>query len=267
MGTGQRQRDRKAQELQTEQQPDQTEEPTLANDYPVPDLSSLVELVQETGRGRELAQIRSCRLSDSNTFRLLAVFESAAYQSYRIDPRADHRITLVKLNVFRAFKRNIAALGYASGWMTDDALSRFSTHGPHPDSEDFPDATAIPASLRPTELQLKQPHHPWLDFFPFAQLRDNLIQHEDCMDDSQLCRDLMGFWNMPDEDNCMLVWSDPWDPMSWELTETFLKKWGWLVRGCPEILWSTNYWRRLRGERQLRWKPSYDREGVTRAVP
>lgn len=77
------------------------------------------------------------------------------------------------------------------------------------------------------------------------------------MDDSQFCRDLMGFWAMPDEDNCMIVWGDPWDPMKWEVTETFLRRWGWLVKGCPEIIWSTNFWRQVRGEKRLPWKISF----------
>jgi hypothetical protein len=46
-----------------------------------------------------------------------------AYRSYCGDPRADHRLTLVKLNVFRAFVRNITALGYTREWMTDDSLT------------------------------------------------------------------------------------------------------------------------------------------------
>ncbi|OJJ68241.1 hypothetical protein ASPBRDRAFT_133728 [Aspergillus brasiliensis CBS 101740] len=185
---------------------------------------------------------------------MLSVYEAAAYRSSLGNPQADHLLTLAKLNVFRAFVRNIAILGYTREWMTDDSLSRFSIHGPF----QLTASTHIPPSLRPTELQQSRPHHPWLDFFPFARLRDNLIRNQDSMDDSQFCRDLMGFWTMPDEANCMLVWGDPWIPMNWELTETFLKKWGGLVKGCPEILWSTNQWRQLRGEKRLAWRASFD---------
>ncbi|KAK9849988.1 uncharacterized protein MYU51_012739 [Penicillium brevicompactum] len=142
--------------------------------------------------------LRQCYLSHPHLYHHLIAFESAAYRSYCSDPRADHRLTLVKLNVFRAFVRNITALGYTREWMTDESLWRFSVHGPHAAHQD---ERVIPASLQPTELQQKQPHHPWLDFFPFGRLRDNLIRHEDTMDDSQFCRDLMGFWNMPDDDN------------------------------------------------------------------
>ncbi|RAL03712.1 DUF3425 domain-containing protein [Aspergillus ibericus CBS 121593] len=178
-----------------------------------------------------------------------------AHQSYRGNPQADHLLTVAKLNVFRAFVRNITVLGYTREWMTDDALSRFSIHGPHPTN---PVGTSLPSSLRPTEMQRSELHHPWLDFFPFARLRDNLIRYQDCMDESRFCQDLMGFWTMPTEENCVLVWGNPWDPMNWEITEAFLRKWGGLVKGCPEILWSTNYWRRLRGEKRLVWRASFD---------
>ena len=199
---------------------------------------------------------RICQLSRSSIYWLQAVFEAAAYQSYHGNPRADHLLTLAKLNVFRAFLHNIAALGYSREWMSDDALSRFSISGPHPMAVPL---SNIPSSLHPTELQQSQPHHPWLDSFPFARLRDNLIQNEDSMDDFQFCRDLMGFWTMPSEENCMLVWGNPWDPMNWEVTEVFLRKWGWLIKGCPEILWSTNYWRLQRGEKRLAWRACFDR--------
>jgi hypothetical protein len=221
---------------------------------PALNFNELIRLSQEP-REKYGETSKQCCLSHPDLYHYLAVFESAAYRSYCGDPRADHRLTLVKLNVFRAFVRNITALGYTREWMADDSLSRFSVQGPHPA---YQDGVAIPASLQPTALQQKQPHHPWLDFFPFARLRDNLIRHEDLMDDSQFCRDLMGFWTMPDEDNCMVVWGDPWDPMNWEITETFLRRWGWLVKGCPEIIWSTNFWRRVRGEKRLAWKVSFD---------
>lgn len=150
-----------------------------------------------------------CALAEPHIYRLLSLFESAAYKSYIGNPCADHLLTLVKLNVFRAFVHNISILGYNRGWMTDDALSRFNIMGPHLNELQ---GVSIPASLQPTAVQQSQPHHPWLDFFPFAQLRDRLIEHEDLIDDSGFCRDLMGFWNLP-KDNFMLVWGDPWNPI------------------------------------------------------
>jgi hypothetical protein len=210
----------------------------------------LARLSEEArGAAGAMATNRSCLLPHPHLYQLLTVFKAAAYQSYVGNPQADHLLTLAKLNVFHAFVRNIPVLGYTWTSMTDDAISRFSVSGPC--RAESPLEYDLPPSLRPTKLQQSQPHHPWLDFSPFAQLRDNLIMNEDCMDDSQFCRDLMGFWSTSGEDNFMLVWGDPWNPMNWEITETFLRKWGWVVKACPEIVWSTNYWRELRGEKRL----------------
>lgn len=49
----------------------------------------------------------------------------------------------------------------------------------------------------------------------------------------------------------LLVWSNPWEPSGWELTEGFMKKWGFLVNGCTDLVQSTNRWRDLRGEEPL----------------
>ncbi|KAL4936411.1 hypothetical protein BDV06DRAFT_216704 [Aspergillus oleicola] len=121
----------------------------------------------------------TCRLARPSLYRFLAVFEAAAFRSYYGNPRADHLLTLAKLNVFRAFVCNIAVLGYSREWMTDDALSRFGISGPHP--------KAVPVTNIPP---------------------NNLIQQEDCMGDSQFCRHLMGSWTISSKDNCMLVWGN-----------------------------------------------------------
>ncbi|KAL4789010.1 hypothetical protein BDV19DRAFT_383450 [Aspergillus venezuelensis] len=84
-----------------------------------------------------------------------------------------------------------------------------------------------PPTLRPTPIQRHIPHHPWLDFLPFPRMRDNLIKASEHWDDEELCLD------------------------SWEATEAFLKKWPWVVRGCPELMYSTNAWRARRGERLI----------------
>jgi hypothetical protein len=58
----------------------------------------------------------------------------------------------------------------------------------------------------------------------------------------------MGFWNPDAVDNMLLVWGEPYDPSNWEVTEGFIKKWGWVIQGCPDILQSTNKWRAKGGE-------------------
>ncbi|KAH8800730.1 hypothetical protein F5884DRAFT_808632 [Xylogone sp. PMI_703] len=45
----------------------------------------------------------------------------------------------------------------------------------------------------------------------------------------------------------LLVWGDSWLIQSWEMTEGFVRNWGWLVEGCAELMSATNRWRRERG--------------------
>lgn len=180
---------------------------------------------------------------------LMIMFERLALESHRQgSPNLDHLITLSRVNVQRAVMENILAVGMTMEWMTeDDAISLFNMPSPQMATDQ------IPLSLRPTAIQRSTPHHPWLDVFPFPNMRDNLItasEGED-FDDEELCRDLMGFWDTHDSRATLLVWGSPYDPRNWEVTPGFLEKWGWLLRGCPELLVSTNKWRVQRGEKAL----------------
>ena len=49
----------------------------------------------------------------------------------------------------------------------------------------------------------------------------------------------------------VLVWADPWDASNWELTEGFLRKWGWTLRGATDLIDASNKWREKRGEDRL----------------
>jgi hypothetical protein len=49
----------------------------------------------------------------------------------------------------------------------------------------------------------------------------------------------------------ILAWSDPWHSSGWEISETFARKWSFLLKDCPEIILSTNKWRLARGEEVL----------------
>lgn len=140
----------------------------------------------------------------------------------------------------------------------DDALSIFNnntiiTNNPSP----LPDVdiSTLPESLRPTALQRLVPHHPWLDFFPFPEMRDRLIVAATAgyLDEDELCRDLMAFWDTRNSGATLVVWGVPWDPWNWEVTEAFLAKWRWVVVGIGGLRRSTNYWRGMRGEGGLRF--------------
>ncbi|KAJ9136695.1 hypothetical protein NKR23_g9610 [Pleurostoma richardsiae] len=168
--------------------------------------------------------------------------------------------TLVKYNVFNALGRNAAALGiYCTKWLLCDSMSPFGSTGPLAASdilEALPGSTC-PDSLRPTALQLTVPHRPWIDLFPLPRMRDNILlatMDTRQLNGRELCFDMVeayGTTSAGPEDPLLLVWGEPWDPYGWEASVAFLRKWGWLLRGCREILESTNHWRELRGEMKL----------------
>lgn len=176
--------------------------------------------------------------------------EAAAYKSYLEGaPKLEHLISLSRLNVHQAVQDNIVAIGMTASWMVDDdSISIFNLQVPGFTEDD------IPLSLRPTVIQRKVPHHPWLDFFPFPRMRDNLILAGDSFDDEQLCHDVTAFWDNKSVGTTLLVWGQPWDPKNWEVSEAFIRKWGWALKGCSEILQSTNTWRRRRGDDPLVWQ-------------
>ncbi|KAJ0415138.1 hypothetical protein BJY00DRAFT_293930 [Aspergillus carlsbadensis] len=173
-------------------------------------------------------------------------FTTAACQSYMLGcPRIDHLLVLTRANVYRAFLQNLTLLGLvADGICELEILSPFNQSGP-------PRADIVfPPSLLPTRCQRSVPHHPWLDFFPYPRMRDNLLRSLGGFDKLDFCTDILGFWSSGG-DNMLLVWGEPHDTENWEVTELFIKKWGWVIQGCPEILHSTNKWRARRGEHPI----------------
>ncbi len=70
-------------------------------------------------------------------------------------------------------------------------------------------------------------------------------------DEYELCNDLVDFCDVPNEKTGLIVWGEPWDPSGWEMSESFLSRWRWVVNGCVGLLASTNYWRAQRGESEL----------------
>jgi hypothetical protein len=94
---------------------------------------------------------------------------------------------------------------------------------------------SCPITLRPTQIQKDIIHHPWIDLFPIPQLRDNLLvaMNAGLLDDDELCADLLRVRDC-DDGLQLLVWGGSWDIRGWEANTAFLK-WGWLMKGCPEL--------------------------------
>ncbi|KAH6885362.1 hypothetical protein B0T10DRAFT_530957 [Thelonectria olida] len=161
---------------------------------------------------------------------------------------------LIRLNVLNALAHNATMLGIeAKSLCRDETSSPFNSHGPQAPNGLIP-ALPYPESLRPTAKQRAVQHHPWLDLFPFPRMRDNMIEGaaNGIFDDDMLCYDLVHTGAGSEvEQPALIVWGESWDAQAWEVSIAFLKKWGWLVRGCSEIIDSTNYWREKRGEKKL----------------
>jgi hypothetical protein len=192
-----------------------------------------------------------CNLDPSDVQKIVRRYEIWALQCARQgSPNTDNLLTLVQFNVFRALASNDSALGFNMEWMSCDAVSPFNTMN----QEDFGISLGqSPPALRPTALQRVIPHHPWLDLFPFPTMRNNILRMGEDFDDSELCFDLAEFCMMASDDERagLVVWGDPSDPSNWEVSEGFLKKWAWVIRGCREVFASTNHWRQKRGEKRL----------------
>ncbi|KAL4930289.1 bZIP transcription factor [Aspergillus undulatus] len=211
------------------------------------------------GNSTDVIEIRkgerqlSCGMAPRNANAYKRWFEATAHHHYLANsPQIEHLISLTRLNVHYAINQNIRAVGMDIEWTcADDLISIFNMASPHHASYN---EELIPLALRPTDIQRRMLHHPWLDFFPFPKMRDWLILGEHLYDDEELCHDLMAFWDTRATQATLVVWGQSWDPRSWEVTEGFAVKWGWLLRGSPELLASTNYWRRRRGEAPLRWR-------------
>ncbi|RDW67426.1 uncharacterized protein DSM5745_09292 [Aspergillus mulundensis] len=212
-----------------------------------------------------LDQVRILAANTPQAKAILAHFEALARAQYtQSSPRADMLLHLIKFNFIKALLANMAVLGLSDEHLHDEAISPFNTLGPwHAASNMAGDSWSnLPPSLRATPIQRAVPHHPWLDLLPIPQMRDNLILAGESYDEETLCRDMKGHGCAGASaggrrggayagHSGIIVWKDPWDASGWEVTEGFARSWGWVVRGCWDLMASTNAWRARRCERAL----------------
>ncbi|KAK1961634.1 hypothetical protein LY78DRAFT_617393 [Colletotrichum sublineola] len=212
------------------------------------------------GRSRPMIELREEDLDDLHDLFLQRAYESRGGRSSGADssagagadPLANSLLSLVQFNLFRGLMENSKTLGITlSMILDDDCVSPYSSNPAYDGTER---AAALPSSLRPTRMQLTAAHHPWLDIFPLPRLRDNLIEAGSALDDDELCLDMLGSGDAPSGQGGMILWGEPWDPRSWEVTEDFVKKWRWVLKGCGELIVSSNYWRAKRGEVKMKVK-------------
>lgn len=152
-------------------------------------------------------------------------------------------------NVIRAMIENATYLGLTVAMLQDDIVSPFNnTFG----TAVF-GAADLPPTLQPTALQIATIHHPWIDLFPIPSLRDALLLGADAYDEDELCHDLFfGPGGANERQVGVVSWGEAWDPSAYELSESILKKWYWLLGRCQDIMQSTNHWRSKRNKGPIR---------------
>lgn len=159
----------------------------------------------------------------------------------------DHLITLLQFNALRAMAINRTLI---SGVLVTplDCDEEIIHVVPYPTKPGL-----LPSTLLPTTLQQTVLHGDWIDMFPCPEGRDRLIRATGTFDEDDLWADCIGglYEGFPDDEierRGIIAWSPPWDITGWEMSEGFLKKWGWLFKGLPRVLEATNRWRMMRGE-------------------
>lgn len=234
---------------------------------------------QSTGQSRYSASVTITTLKSNSEFSLPEAYNVDGHPVFRFPLSRDHLIPIIELNVYRASLTNIYILG-AYSLLCNQACG-YAVNSSEPPLfpwSGYQPSGNIPDSLRPTPLQRSTPHEVWIDLLPSPRMRDNAIVAvaEGRLRNEDLCADILkgicgegkrregtaqsvsdpSDGGEDGDEARLLVWNTPWDPSGWEVTEGFLRKWGFLLRGDGEgdMLRATNRWRALRGEDPIVWE-------------
>ncbi|MCJ1389201.1 hypothetical protein MMC18_002056 [Xylographa bjoerkii] len=212
---------------------------------------------QESTESQNPTPVGRCR-NKSNRHKLIPPLLPYAYFSMTGQPSplpmsfplsADHcLITIVQYNVVRAMLFNMSILSMM------DRLPLGCGHSLEIPRFGAIPSDIIPSDLQPSPLQKSIPHQFWIDAIPFPKVRDNLILMSGKYDSDDLFYDLgQGLYEGFDdaERRGYLVWGDSWSAHGWEVSEGFVRKWGFLLVGCADVIESANRWREIRGEDRL----------------
>lgn len=152
---------------------------------------------------------------------------------------------VTNFNIISAMLNNASILGLSLGALEEDIASQFNIAGP------IEFDLQLPSSLQPSTSQKEIIHHPWIDLMPMQSFRDALLKNMYAYDEDEFCGDLHGQLGGSD-DIGLIVWGESWDPAAYEVSEPVFRKWSWIFKDCPDLVRTTNYWRRRRGEKPLR---------------
>ncbi|KAK1969439.1 hypothetical protein LY78DRAFT_350661 [Colletotrichum sublineola] len=124
-------------------------------------------------------------------------------------------------------------------------------------------AELLPETWRPTTSQILVPHHPIMDFLPWPDVRDRIINLFSLPDEARppAARGQLGLVNfaydLEDSGEGARIWgADPYDASSWEVGQVLFERW-WFVFD-RKVIDQSNKWRRLRGAATLQIRPGHD---------
>ncbi|KAL7818370.1 hypothetical protein V8C26DRAFT_55712 [Trichoderma gracile] len=167
-------------------------------------------------------------------------------------------IRVTQMSFVAAVLHNATMLGVTASEMFEyESDSPFCTPRKTPDtSTDGLAFTDIKDDLKPTQNQLTQRHHPYIDALPFRAFRERLIAlmyaEPPIINREELCHDL--------QSDGVICWGSfagagtghsgaPWDIRSWEVRPWFLKKYWMITEGAQgEMYQQARWWCELRGE-------------------
>lgn len=161
-------------------------------------------------------------------------------------PRPDFLFSVFYVNLKCGLFSNFALLGHDWKHLCSKQKSSSFVGGGPP--------WHLPVDLQPTAVQRTVAHDAAIDAFPDANLRDRMIIWRHLFDKDELENDFFGHLSAQGGGlglQGIAVWGEPYLTSSWEITETFFRKWHFLVSGSPSLIASTNNWRKIRGEQPL----------------
>ncbi len=160
----------------------------------------------------------------------------------------DHELfVLIQHNALRGAMANMSILLHLNGRPFEGWVDFYTEDLPTPSDN-------APPSLQPTSLQKTVSHESWVDIIPYPVMRDNILKDQGNLDTDALCDDFLG--GMYDglsevQSRGMILWGEPWSEDGWEVSDGFARKWSFLLKGCGDLIESTNSWREARGEERL----------------
>lgn len=187
-----------------------------------------------------------CELADDQRAQVLRRLQNQVYSCTTQNwLRSDLLFSVAQFNIINALCKNATSLGLTIQLLHLNNPSQFNTLLPGP-------RFTLPPSLQPTRIQTETIHHPWIDVIPIPSIRHMLLQMLGRYDKAEICHDFFGECGGQTGSIGLLVWGEAWDPFAYEISEWFLRKWGWMMKDCSDIIQSTNFWRASRGEKPLR---------------